>query len=316
MPKMPRPTRRTQRLLALALAAVVLVSVRCWASPRRGPEPAAAIATAGTLMPIAAPVVRWDQPDGYDAYREGPWFDRQTPLDGQRRYSKRSCGSDLAALQQHIHLLVLHYDAAGTAARCFHVLHDERRLSVHFLLDVDGTLYQTLDLRERAAHATIANDTSVGVEIAHPGAFAQRLGADMRRFYERDEHGYRLRFPTGRIEPGIRTPDFVGRPDRPEPIAGTIHGKLYHQFDYTPQQYRTLAALCAALSQALPRIRLDAPRDAKGAVTTTALSEAELQKFDGIVGHYHVQPNKQDPGPALQWDRLLRDARNLARARP
>ncbi|MBL8722866.1 MAG: N-acetylmuramoyl-L-alanine amidase [Planctomycetes bacterium] len=313
---MPRPPRRTQRLLALALAAVVLVSVRCWASPRPQPDSAPALATAGTLMPIAAPVVRWDQPGGYDAYREAPWFAANGQSNGGRRYSTRSCGPDLAALQKHIHLLVLHYDAAGTAARCFQVLHDERRLSVHFLLDVDGTLYQTLDLREKAAHATIANDAAVGVEIAHPGAFARRLGADMRRFYEQDEHGFRLRFPKGRVEPGIRTPNFVGRPDRPEPIAGTIHGQLYHQFDFTPQQYRSLAALCAALSQALPRIRLEAPRDPKGAVTTTALSEAELRRFDGIVGHYHVQANKQDPGPALQWDRLLREARNLARTRP
>jgi len=40
-------------------------------------------------------------------------------------------------------------------SQCFKVLHDHRDLSVHFMLDLDGTIYQTLDLKERAWHATI-----------------------------------------------------------------------------------------------------------------------------------------------------------------
>ena len=94
-------------------------------------------------------------------------------------------------------------------------------------------------------------------------------------------------------------------------VEGRIHGKQYWQFDYTPQQYRSLAALCAALSRTFPRIRLEAPRDATGAVRSDQLSEAELRAFDGIIGHHHVQKNKTDPGPAMQWDRVLRDARAL-----
>ena len=31
-----------------------------------------------------------------------------------------------------------------------------------------------------------------------------------------------------------------------------------------------------------------------------------------IVGHFHVQQNKTDPGPAFQWERLLREARELS----
>jgi N-acetyl-anhydromuramyl-L-alanine amidase AmpD len=51
---------------------------------------------------------------------------------------------------------------------------------VHFLLDVDGTIYQTLDLHEKAFHATYANDFSIGVEIAHPGAWKQPMNATWR----------------------------------------------------------------------------------------------------------------------------------------
>jgi N-acetyl-anhydromuramyl-L-alanine amidase AmpD len=37
------------------------------------------------------------------------------------------------------------------------------------MLDLDGTIYQTLDLKERASHATIANSRSIGIEIANMG---------------------------------------------------------------------------------------------------------------------------------------------------
>ena len=60
-----------------------------------------------------------------------------------------------------------------------------------------------------------------------------------------------------------------------------------------------------------PRIRLEVPRNPDGTVRTTALPEAELRAFEGIVGHLHVQSNKVDPGPAMDWEGLLREARSL-----
>jgi hypothetical protein len=57
------------------------------------------------------------------------------------------------------------------AANAFKVLHDVRGLSVHFMLDLDGTIYQTLDLKERAWHATTSNSRSVGIEMANIGAY-------------------------------------------------------------------------------------------------------------------------------------------------
>ena len=181
---------------------------------------------------------------------------------------------------------------------------------MHFLLDVDGTIYQTLDLRDKAHHATIANDGAIGVEIAHPGAFAQPMQAAMRRFYERDDVGWRLRLPDG-IERGALADDLVVRPARDEVVAGEVNGKVYHQLDFTEAQYRSLAALCAALSRTFPRIRLEVPREADGRVVDHVLSAGELRAFDGIVGHFHVQANKQDPGPAFRWERVLADARAL-----
>ena len=45
-----------------------------------------------------------------------------------------------------------------------------RHLSVQFMLDLDGTIYQAMDLQEEAPHATKANGRSIGIEIANLGA--------------------------------------------------------------------------------------------------------------------------------------------------
>ena len=33
--------------------------------------------------------------------------------------------------------------------------------------------------------------------------------------------------------------------------------------------------------------------------------------YGGLMGHYHVQTNKTDPGPAFDWDRLVNGAREF-----
>lgn len=321
--RLPRGRRRAATLLA---AACLLLLVRCATAPtpRHGDE----IRAAGQPFRTGTPVVLWSDPDGYDAYRTQKRFTAEAEPDGKLRYRKvrsdlpaaiaervAQSGWTLADLQQVVHLFVLHFDVAGTSRQCFKILQDRRNLSVHFLLDTDGTLYQTLDLQEHAQHATIANGASIGVEIAHPGVFAQPLNADMRRWYEQDAEGWRMKFPQFLGETGVRTKDFVPRPARAEIVRGEVQGRVWHQFDFTEQQYRALAHLCATLHRVFPRIRLDVPRDDDGAVITSALPAERLLAFEGIVGHYHVQKNKQDPGPALQWERLLAEARALADGR-
>jgi len=40
-----------------------------------------------------------------------------------------------------------------------------------------------------------------------------------------------------------------------------------------------------------------------------------VKSYQGILGHYQVQTNKVDPGPAFQWDRLITGARDLTAQR-
>ena len=287
--------------------------------PRLGDE----IVVCGQLFHTGAPVVLWMDAGGYDAYRAECEFtpDRQTPSkpvsDSPTRYSSfrqhvpeevaervRTRGWDLPLLQDWVDLFVIHYDVCGTSRRCFEVLHDIRGLSVHFMLDLDGTIYQTLDVKERAWHAGSANDRSVGIEIANMGAYPDMEVLD--RWYDRDERGRTVVIlPEHMGDGGVRTPGFVAHPSRDEPVRGTIQGRELMQYDLTDEQYDSLIKLTAALCRALSRIAPDYPRDEAGALRTTKLTEKEMEAFSGVLGHYHITEVKVDPGPAFDWDRLV-----------
>lgn len=286
---------------------------------RRGDE----ISVCGELFHTGTRVVLWHDPGGYNAYSlrlRFPAEARADPPRGPRRGRRRGLpdeivrrvaryGWTLPDLQRQVDQFVLHYDVCGTSRQCFKVLQDLRGLSVHFLLDVDGTIYQSLDLEERAWHGTKANDRSIGVEIAHIGAYGRPQHRVLHEWYDSDAQGFYVTFPKWMKETGVRTPDFVTRPARQELITGNVQGQDLWQYDFTEQQYQALAKLTATLTRVFPRIRLDYPRDAHGELRTTVLGPEEFDAFSGILGHYHVQKNKTDPGPAMDWDRLLAEAR-------
>ena len=83
------------------------------------------------------------------------------------------------------------------------------------------------------------------------------------------------------------------------------------QYDFTPEQYRALIHLTAALCKVFPKIRCDYPRDASGHLARAKLPDDELSHYQGVLGHYHVQTNKVDPGPAFQWDHVINGAQEL-----
>lgn len=298
--------------------------------PRRGDE----IVIAGRYFHTGAPVVLWTDPGGYDAYRverrfakpeESRWEDFKDALNSPNRFGLRYArelppdqldrvrggGWTLAELQPLVTQFVIHYDVCGVSRRCFRVLHDLRGLSVHFMIDIDGTIYQTLDVKERAWHAGTANDRSVGVEIANMGAYGADEENPFDRWYATDDKGPYITIPPELGDGGVRTPNFVGRPDTPGLVIGEIQGRTLSQYDFTLEQYESLARLTATLNYALPNLHIDHPRDPDGNHITELLTEDEQRSFRGLVGHYHVSRVKVDPGPAFQWDRLIDRARAL-----
>ena len=172
---------------------------------------------------------------------------------------------DLRRLQEIIRQFVVHHDGCATSADCFHVLHDERGLSVHFLIDNDGTIYQTLDLADGAFHATGVNEISVGVELCNRGV----VDLDGPDFYRR-KFGF------------DRNVDEV-----------VVHNSRYRMWAYTPGQYGAMVALGKALARLLPNLPQVFP-EWNGAPLTTWM--ADPRAFAGYIGHYHVTNNKWDPG--------------------
>lgn len=312
------------------------------------------IVVCGHFYRIGAPVVTWMDAGGYDAYRterrfapyeQSSWgattriAATQPKLDlpdSPERYNLRFArtatshyspqeleqirggGWTLEQLQKEVDQFVIHYDVAGTSKICFKVLHDIRGLSVQFMLDIDGTIYQTMDLKERAFQATKANDRSVGIEIANMGAYSASGESikPLEEWYKKDAAGQTYISIPPRLGPdAIRTKGVTFHPARNDLITGSIQGHTYRQYDLTPQQYDSLIKLTAALCDIFPELKCDAPRGPDGKVTTVAIPNDQYPNYKGVLGHYHVQTNKQDPGPAFQWDYVLDSANQLLAAR-
>ncbi|MDB6026915.1 MAG: negative regulator of beta-lactamase expression [Verrucomicrobiales bacterium] len=296
------------------------------------------IVVAGNFVHTGTRVVTWMEPGGYDAYRverrfapfkESDWdtsHEKVKDLRSPSRYSLRKSGLtdeqiekvrgggwDLPMLQSVVDQFVLHFDVAGISKTCFKVLHDSRDLSVHFMLDVDGTIYQTLDLKERAWHATSSNNRSIGIEIANMGGYSKEEKSPLHDWYKSDGGKTILTIPARYGTNVLYTKNFVGQPARPEPVRGEVQGHMLSQYDYTPEQYEALAKLTATLCSVFPKIKCDYPRDASGKLITRKLSDDDLGKYQGVLGHYHIQTNKTDPGPALQWDYIIGKAQRLLR---
>ncbi len=341
LPRSRWPVRGGVPCLLTGLALLILLTA-CQTTPvpgsrakRTGDE----IIVAGQLFHTGTPVVTWLDAGGYDAYRVERRFSALTNADwassarevkaletpnryGLRRdrltpeqiEQVRGGGWELALLTNVVDQFVIHFDACGTSRQCFKVLHDLRGLSVHFLLDVDGTIYQTLDLKERAWHATTSNSRSVGIEIAQIGAYPATRAKVLDEWYHTEPDGrVRLTIPERFGDGGVRTPGFVGRPVRHERVRGRIQGVELEQYDFTPEQYRALAHLTAALCRIFPKLTCDYPRDSAGRVVPVKLPDEELGRYQGLLGHWHIQMDKVDPGPAFQWDKLVREARELSR---
>jgi N-acetylmuramoyl-L-alanine amidase len=304
-------------LLALALAAPALGD-----EPRSAPLPldrrGDSIVACGERIAIGTPVILWSDPGGFDASklpakdadgkaaRPGYGF-RERGVDPALVAEARKNGWTLPTLQQAVDQFVIHYDVCGTSSKCFEVL-QQRNLAVQFMLDLDGTIYQTCDLTEGAYHATKANGRSIGIEVANMGAYpaAELAKSPLGKWYGKDESGKTvITLPRGATVPTLAAGAPPLRPGRDQPVVGTVQGQELTQYDFTPQQYAALAKLTAGLCRTFPKIKRDLPRDEKGQVLDHVLPDETYAKHQGILGHYHVQLNKTDPGPAFRWDLIL-----------
>jgi N-acetylmuramoyl-L-alanine amidase len=283
-----RPLAPLACLAALTIVASAGVAVVSPGSAPAGQPPAApasAIVVAGQPFDVGRPVVLWKDPQGFDAYQLRCIDQHGGCCDGDsKRYGARKglTSESVDELQDVVSQLVLHFDGCVNSRSCFKSMHNRPRpsgvgcgLSAHFMIDADGTIYQTLDLVERAFHAEEANATSIGVEICNRG---------------RVDRGEWPKLPA----------EYRTRPTRDV----VINGEHHEAYDFRPEQYDSLVALTRTLLRIFPKIRPVIPEHDGQPIMDTL---DDPMSFAGIMGHLHVDLQKQkwDPG-ALDWHRLMR----------
>jgi|TARA_E500000331_G_scaffold336248_1_gene363151 hypothetical protein len=180
--------------------------------------------------------------------------------------------------KRNIRYFVNHWDVCLDSESCQSVL-DKRGISVHFLIDNDGTIYQTLDLQHAAWHAgsARANRASAGVEISNA-------------YYPKYQAWY--------VKQGFG--------ERPIVDDAWVHGeKLLPFLGFYPAQIEALKALWKAIHVAT-NIPYETPTNQFGSTATKYVQDVTYGKFKGFVSHYHVSKNKIDCA-GLDIVELLKD---------
>lgn len=173
---------------------------------------------------------------------------------------------------------VCHWDVCLSSQSCYNVLNN-RGLSVHFLIDNDGTIYQTMDMNDVAYHAGGRkwNDLSLGVEISNA-------------YYPKHQDWY--------VKQGLG--------ERPLITDAVVHGERLKPFTgFYPEQLEALQALMKAVNKATG-IPLKAPLDRSKGTNTTVSKKCAEGRFEGFMSHYHLTNRKIDCA-GLDLKKLLKE---------
>lgn len=205
----------------------------------------------GKFIPIEwEKVVLWDEAGGFTA--------------------NKGCYTNLSGKEDRKPtMFVNHWDVCLSSESCAKVL-NKRGISVHFLIDNDGTIFQMLDTQHKAWHAGIpryegGNSKGVGVEIANA-------------YYPKYQSWY--------VKNGFG--------ERPLQEHGYVHGKTLDPFlDFYPVQLEALKALWKACHVGIG-IPLEYPKNSEGNIETGIHRECERGKFHGVCNHYNFIKTKID----------------------
>ncbi len=248
------------------------------------------IVVCGQQFDIGTRVVLWNETNGFNGYDTSKNIvkshDRKTGktinlvIEGVR-YSKRGFRKtpSLEQLQGIVTQFFLHHSGLYRARDTFNVLHNQRRLSVHFILDDSGVIYQTLDLREKAWHGGKNNPMSVGIEI--------------------DSRAHARRFPDAYDQAHCQKYHVMPRRKR----LDHVQNYWLLGYEYNDRQYEALIKLAIGLKKIFPKMgNMDFPR-INGRIIKQNM--ASPKKHCGLICHYNNSTAKNDP-VALDHYRLLR----------
>ena len=176
---------------------------------------------------------------------------------------------------------VNHWDAALTSASCVKII-NKRKLSMHFCIDNDGTIYQMMDMQDAAwqAGANLANRIGLGVEISNA-------------FYLKYQDWYIKR-------------KFGPRPIHPR---STLHGDktVPEHLGFYEIQLDALAALweCVSFATGIPLEVCE----------TQGIDQDCVEgKFAGFINHFNLTENKIDCAN-LDMNMVLKKALEISKER-
>ncbi len=181
----------------------------------------------------------------------------------------------LRAAQATIRQFVIHHDGCADADMTYTVLHNERGLSVHFILQNDGVIFQTLDCALAGFQCKSLNETSIGIEMNNRGEANKYPD-----YYGPNHRG-----------------SGIGREIPRDIVTCQINSSKILSYGYTKVQMKAMHALDHALRRALPNLPPVYPQIAPGVQNWRTLDTYSLYAYTGWLGHYHETGEKWDPGP-------------------
>jgi N-acetyl-anhydromuramyl-L-alanine amidase AmpD len=189
-------------------------------------------------------------------------------------------------------LIVLHFTAGPSARSAYNTwIAAAARVATAYILDIDGTIYETFDPSYWAYHlgikgAAAANHRhdkrSIGIEIVNVGPLKPKSG-DLCWW-----------LPQNRFEK-----KWCSSTDTAQFVRQSYRGFDYFAA-YTPQQVQALSPLIQTLRRrfAIPK-RLPAL-----AQRTVADPAGYFKDFSGVASHQNFRADKFDVGPAFPWDSI------------
>jgi len=167
--------------------------------------------------------------------------------------------------KRKINSFVNHWDVCLSSKSCASVLNN-RGLSVHFLIDNDGTIYQLCDINHMCFHAgSKVNPVSIGVEISNA-------------YYPKYQDWY-VKHNFG---------------ERPIKSDAWVHGNKLDPFtDFYPVQIEALKALWKSIHENVG-VPLSTPLDRSGESLKTTDQKSARGTFKGFINHYHITRKKID----------------------
>jgi N-acetyl-anhydromuramyl-L-alanine amidase AmpD len=191
--------------------------------------------------------------------------------------------------------IVIHYTANGSGRGVLSWFKNpSARVSAHYVLDRDGTIYQLVRDEDTAWHAGLVARSGLSDEEN-----ANRRERDSKLSPNRRGIGIEV-VNWGQLR---RDGDnyFTWFDNWTTPYKGeVVTARGYYWAAYTEQQYDKLISLVSFLRK---KYEVPVQFPAHGAGTYNA-EISDLQNFRGLLGHEAIDDTKIDPGGAFDWERL------------